>query len=141
MSTVDEPTAGAHLRIARPVTDLARSSAMYRRGLKLELLGSFSGHAGFDGVMLGAAGAPYHFELTFCRHHPVKPSPTEEDLIVLYVADRRRWEQACADLRGAGFTEVESFNPYWGERGRTFVDPDGYRFVLENAAWRSASPT
>jgi hypothetical protein len=31
--------------------------------------------------------------------------------------------------------EVVSSNPYWRERGVTFEDPDGYRIVLENAAW------
>jgi len=35
----------------------------------------------------------------------------------------------------AGAREVESSNPYWNVRGVTFRDADGYRFVLENAAW------
>jgi hypothetical protein len=30
---------------------------------------------------------------------------------------------------------VKAFNPYWDRKGRTFADPDGYRVVLQNAAW------
>ena len=36
----------------------------------------------------------------------------------------------------AGFTPVPSFNPYWDRLGRTFADRDGYRVVLQRAAWR-----
>jgi hypothetical protein len=73
------------LRIARPVSELERSAAMYRTGLGLLEIGRFENHAGFDGVMLGRPGLPYHFEFTFCRAHPVVPSPTPEDLIVFYL--------------------------------------------------------
>ena len=65
-----------HLRIARPVSDLARSVDMYCRGLGCIVLGSFEDHDGFDGVMVGAPGSQYHFEFTHCRAHPVRPTPT-----------------------------------------------------------------
>ena len=123
------------LRIARPVTDLARTTAMYRAGLGLRVLGSFEDHQGFDGVMLGASGAAYHFEFTHCRSHPVAPRPTPEDLAVFYIPEPAAWQQACAAMSAAGFATVASFNPYWDVRGRTFEDPDGYRIVLQNAAW------
>lgn len=125
----------AHLRVARPVRDLERSAALYREGLGLEEIGRFTDHAGFDGVMLGDRRCPYHFEFTYCRHHPVAPTPTQEDLVVFYLPDRGEWSQACARMLAAGFLEMPSFNPYWGRRGRTFEDPDGYRVVLENADW------
>jgi hypothetical protein len=35
----------------------------------------------------------------------------------------------------AGFREVASYNPYWTLEGKTFEDLDGYRVVLQNAAW------
>ena len=124
-----------HLRIARPVRDLERSAAMYERGLGLERIGGFVDHAGFDGVMLGWPGAGQHFEFTHCRHHPVEPRATPEDLVVLYVPDRAEWQARCEALRAAGFVEVEPFNPYWKERGRTFADRDGYRLVLQHAEW------
>ena len=125
----------AQLRIARPVTSLERSAAMYARGLGLRELGRFEDHEGFDGVMLGLAEAPYHFELTRCRTHPVAPAPTAEDLVVLYLPDEGEWQRRCASMLAAGFVEVASFNPYWQRQGRTYEDADGYRFVLQNAAW------
>src|SRR5215467_708702 len=35
----------------------------------------------------------------------------------------------------AGFHRVPSYNPYWEAQGQTFEDLDGYRVVLQNAAW------
>jgi len=35
---------------------------------------------------------------------------------------------------------VPSFNPYWDRDGVTFEDPDGYRVVVQRAAWTEAPP-
>jgi catechol 2,3-dioxygenase-like lactoylglutathione lyase family enzyme len=126
-----------HLRIARPVSNLARSTEMYRRGLGLAILGSFTDHAGFDGVMLGDPASRYHFEFTHCHDRPVMPSPTVEDLVVLYIPDEGEWRASCDKMVAAGFKQVASFNPYWDMRGRTYEDADGYRTVLEREEWRS----
>lgn len=124
-----------HLRVARPVSNLAGTVAMYCKGLGLRILGRFKDHEGFDGVMLGKAGMQYHFEFTHCRRHPIAPTPTMEDLAVFYVPDVTAWQEGCEAMLAAGFKQVQSFNPYWEVRGRTFVDPDGYRVVLQNSAW------
>ena len=126
-----------HLRIAKPVSNLTRTQVMYCQGLGLSVVGSFQDHAGFDGVMLGYAGADYHFEFTYCPGHPVAPTPTPEDLAVFYIPEIPEWENACANLLTAGFKQVTSLNPYWDAQGRTFEDEDGYRIVLQNAAWGS----
>lgn len=70
------------LSIARPVSDLDRSVAIYCRGLELRELGRFENHAGFDGVMRGNPAVGYHFEFTYRRIHPIEPAPTPEDLVV-----------------------------------------------------------
>ncbi len=124
------------LRIARPVTDLKRAKAMYGAGLDLHVIGHFEDHAGFDGVMLGRAELQYHFEFTHCSAHPVTPTPTPEDVTVFYIPDENEWTLACARMLAAGFRQAASFNPYWDAHGCTFVDMDGYRTVLQNAAWR-----
>ena len=31
------------------------------------------------------------------------------------------------------------FNPYWDRQGVTFSDDDGYRVVIQHAAWRAES--
>lgn len=124
-----------HLRIARPVSDLARAVRQYTLGLSFEMLGRFEDHAGFDGVMLGPPGGPFHLEFTVCRHHPVRPTPTPEDLLVFYVPDAAEWAQRCQCLREAGFAEVQPFNPYWADSGRSFRDDDGYTVVIQRARW------
>jgi hypothetical protein len=125
----------SQLRIARPVSDLEKTKVMYCSGLGLSVIGSFENHDGFDGIMLGQAGSNYHFEFTHCRSHPVLPTPTSEDLAVFYVKEPAEWQSACSNMRAAGFKQVESFNPYWDVRGKTFEDDDGYRVVLQCSDW------
>ena len=122
------------LRIARPVSALQRSATMYIQALGFHELGRFEDHEGFDGIILGRDSPDWHLEFTQCRHHPVAPSPTAEDLLVFYVPDAAEWHRLCAALLQAGFVEVASFNPYWQVSGRTFADPDGYRVVIQGAA-------
>jgi uncharacterized protein YhfF len=128
-----------HLRIARPVTDLARSVNMYRQALGWEVLGEFADHDGFDGAMLGHATSGYHFEFTTRRTGHVAPAPTAEDLLVLYMPLVAEWDEACRSMVSAGFVEVAPFNPYWAAHGKTFADPDGYRVVLQNSTWPHTS--
>jgi hypothetical protein len=111
---------------------------MYCRGLGFRVIGSFEEHDGFDGVMLGVPGAGYHFEFTRSRGHPVTPSPTAEDLVVFYIPSEAEWQATCGSMLAAGFRHVPAANPYWEARGRTFADVDGYRVVLERAAWTNA---
>lgn len=114
---------------------------MYCAGLGFRILGRFEDHQGFDGVMLGNVGLNYHFEFTYNREHSVEPTPTSEDLIVLYISDYSEWKSACANMLGAGFKQVTSFNPYWDTGGQTFEDRDGYRIVLQNAEWVNVEGT
>lgn len=125
-----------HLRIARPVSHLLRSRDMYCQGLDLEAIGEFNDHDGFSGYMLGRAGLSWHLEFTQCHHHPVTPSPSDEDLLVLYIPETAAWEIRCSNMVAAGFSRVESFNPYWDRAGASFEDGDGYRVVLQNRAWQ-----
>ncbi len=124
-----------HLRVARPVSNLARAAHMYCQALQMRVLTSFQDHAGFDGIIVGNPGAGYHFEFTFCRDHPIAPSATVEDLTIFYIASERAWEEACARMTATGFRQVPAFNPYWEVRGRTYADPDGYRVVLQQSEW------
>ena len=124
------------LRVARATDNLDALVSFYRDGLGLNVLHRFSDHDGFDGVMLGQEGAPYHFEFTQAHGHPAGRAPTEDSLLVFYLPDRREWEAAVARIMAAGHSPVRSFNPYWDRNGSTFEDPDGYRIVLQNAEWK-----
>ena len=123
------------LRVARPTDKLDEVVKFYRDGLGLSVLGSFHDHQGFDGVMLGSAGASYHLEFTSKRDHLAGRAPTADNLLVFYFPDEREWQQAIARMQQAGYENVSSFNPYWDRRGQTFEDPDGYRVVLQNSGW------
>ena len=105
----------------------------YTEGLGLSRLGAFEDHDGFDGVMLGVAGAAHHLEFTRKRGHTAGSAPTQDNLLVFYLADRETWQRAVDRMIAAGYDPVPSFNPYWDRAGRTFEDADGYRVVLQNA--------
>ena len=123
-----------HLRIARPVSNLSHSRDMYCQGLRLSVIGEFNHHDGFSGYMLGRTDLSWHLEFTQCHHHPVMPSPSKEDLLVLYIPEKTEWDILCRSIVAAGFSRVGSFNPYWDSAGATFEDNDGYRVVLQNRA-------
>jgi catechol 2,3-dioxygenase-like lactoylglutathione lyase family enzyme len=123
------------LRVARPTDDIDALLPFYCAGLGLSVLYRFEDHDGFDGVMLGAPGAPYHFEFTRAKAHAAGRAPTQDHLLVFYLPDAGAWRRAVDRFRDAGFDPVPAFNPYWDRQGLTFEDPDGYRVVLQNAAW------
>lgn len=128
-------TTGTALRVARPTDRLDDVVRFYTDGVGLSRLGAFEDHDGFDGVMLGVPGAPYHLEFTRKRGHAAGRAPTEDNLLVFYLPDREQWQLAVERMIAAGYAAVPSFNPYWDRAGRTFQDPDGYRVVFQNARW------
>lgn len=123
------------LRVARATDRLDDVVRFYVAGLGFDELGSFEDHEGFDGVMVGAPGALYHLEFTHQCGHAVGDAPTKDNLLVFYLPDNGEWTSAVERMGAAGYTPVPSLNPYWDRNGRTFEDPDGYRVVLQNAAW------
>ena len=123
------------LRVARPTDDLDALLPFYREGLGLELLFRFDDHDGFDGVMLGRAGWPYHLEFTRARGHAAGRAPTPDNLLVFYYPDAKDWREAVKRMAAAGFAAVPAFNPYWDRDGCTFEDPDDYRVVLQHGDW------
>ncbi len=123
------------LRIARPTDNLDALLRFYEQGLGLTLLHRFEDHEGFDGIMLGAPGAPYHFEFTHAHGHAAGRAPSEDNLLVFYLPNPAEWRGAVERMRAAGFEAVPAFNPYWDRMGATFEDPDGYRVVLQREAW------
>jgi putative oxidoreductase len=123
------------LRVARPSDDLDAVLRFYRDGLGLALLDRFENHDGFNGIMLGGARAPYHFEFTQAHGHAAGRAPTQDNLLIFYVSELAAWQEAVRRMRDAGFAPVPAFNPYWDRDGVTFEDPDGYRVVLQRDSW------
>ncbi|WP_221419871.1 VOC family protein [Novosphingobium chloroacetimidivorans] len=56
-------------------------------------------------------------------------------MLVFYLPSAEEWQAAVDRMEAAGFSPVPAFNVYWDRQGRTFEDPDGYRIVIQNAAW------
>lgn len=123
------------LWVARPTNNLAALRHFYVEGLGLSELYAFAGHDGFDGLMLGHPQAPYHLEFTQQSGHVVPPAPTAENLLVFYLPECLDWEAAVARMQASGYAAVPAHNSYWDQQGITFADPDGYRVVLQQAAW------
>jgi catechol 2,3-dioxygenase-like lactoylglutathione lyase family enzyme len=120
------------LRVARHTECLDELVRFYRDGLGLEEVGGFRDHEGYDGVFLQVPGTGTHLELTAGGNHGA-PSPHPESLLVLYLGDA---EAVQAISKRLGVDPIAPANPYWGEHGTTFEDPDGFRVVLVAERWK-----
>lgn len=126
------------VRIARPTDKLAAVRRFYHEGIGLPIVGGFEGHDGYDGLMLGLPGVPYHLEFTQHDHGSPCPAPTKDNLLVLYIPDKAAIDQIVGRLGALGYPPAEPENPYWAAKGVTIPDPDGWRVVLMNWAGISA---
>lgn len=122
------------VRVARPTGKLEEVGRFYRDGLGLREIGSFEGHTGYSGVMLGLPGHSYHIEFTSHEDGSPCPAPTKDNLLVFYVPDAGAMQRVVARLGTMGYAPVPPENPYWQAQGTTIEDPDGWRVVLMNTA-------
>lgn len=123
------------IRVARPTDNLDDITAMYVAGLGFQKLGSFKGHDGFDGSILGHPKHSYHLEFTHHTGTSVGCAPTKDNLLVFYIPNHGEWAASCEAMKIAGFQQVQSYNSYWDSVGKTYEDLDGYRVVLQNEEW------
>ncbi|RYZ56301.1 MAG: hypothetical protein EOP07_12735 [Proteobacteria bacterium] len=123
------------LRIARETSFLEQISTMYQLGLEMEILGRFSNHAGFDGVMIGNKHSRFHLEFTYRHGESAPRSNSKDNLLVFYVPNPLEWEKTVRRMSDAGFIQKDAINPYWNENGITFEDLEGYRIVISKESW------
>jgi catechol 2,3-dioxygenase-like lactoylglutathione lyase family enzyme len=127
------------IRIARPVRDLDASEDFYVHGLGLRRLFRAAGDPAKgerDLLMVGPAGGFWHLELTASAVDPLTPTPTAEDLLVIYLGRSVPDDLVQRAVRHGG-AAVAAHNPYWDRWGVTIADPDGYRVVLSSRTWTS----
>jgi len=122
----------AQIRIARPTDKLKELIQFYQQGLGLNIIGSFEGHDGYDGVMLGMPDASIHLEFTQHVNGSPWPAPTRDNLLVFYFETKEAYLAAVDQLKQAGALEVEPENGYWIGKSTSFEDPDGWGVVLFN---------
>lgn len=119
------------VRVTRCTERLDALAGFYRDDLGLPELSSFSGHAGWSGVILGLPGPSRQLELTHHERGSPAPVPGPDDVLVLYLADAGAVRAASERLDSAGHPRVEPENPWWRDHGaECFADPDGWPVVL-----------
>ncbi|MFG2713477.1 VOC family protein [Streptomyces goshikiensis] len=126
------------IRVARPSRDLAAAERFYVDGLGLDVLWRTTERVSgeHDLLMVGPPAGTWHFEITRDPEHPREPTPTVDDLFVVYLGTPVSEEQT-ERLLAAGGTRVTAHNPYWDQHGVTIADPDGYRLVLCARSWNA----
>ncbi|KYP15987.1 VOC family protein [Flavihumibacter sp. CACIAM 22H1] len=124
-------------RIARPTNQLAQITRFYTEGLGLKVIGQFSGHDGYDGVMIGLPDSHHHLEFTQYINETALPAPTKEHLLVLYFDNSDNFNEASSRLQQMGCLPVKPENPYWEDKSETYEDPDKWRIVLFNGTFLS----
>jgi hypothetical protein len=129
----------AAIRIARPSTDLAATERFYAQGLGLQVLFRAEAESPdeHDLVILGWPQASWHLELVAGPNLKASPSPTAEDLLVLYLSAPVD-DSLVAKLELAGGRRVAQ-GAYWDRWGVTVEDPDGYRLVLSSRSWSNST--
>jgi catechol 2,3-dioxygenase-like lactoylglutathione lyase family enzyme len=133
---VIDPT--ATIRLARPSRDLAAAERFYVHGLGLHVLYRAAAESSdeHDMVILGWPQASWHLELVGGPNLKVSPSPTAEDLLVVYLSAPVD-ESLLARLESNGGRRITQ-GEYWDRWGVTLQDPDGYRLVLSSRTWSNA---
>ena len=128
----------ASLRVARACSSLDSHLAFYRDGLGMNVLGSFEGHAGYDGVMLGHDKLGFHLEFTVNRNNPNEQvrAPSSESLLVFYFPTKEQYETVVERMKSHGYQPVSPENPFWLNISTLFEDPDGYHVVLTDIQWK-----
>jgi catechol 2,3-dioxygenase-like lactoylglutathione lyase family enzyme len=122
--------------MARPSRDLAAAERFYTAGLGLEVIWRTTERVPgeHDLLMVGPPGAAWHLELTHDPERPIEPTPTRDDLFVVYLGTPV--DPSLVDrLEAHGGTKVPAHNPYWDKHGVTVADPDGYFLVLCSRDW------
>ncbi|MET9987659.1 VOC family protein, partial [Streptomyces rochei] len=100
------------VRVARPSRDLAAAERFYVDGLGLAVLWRTTERlpGKHDLLMVGPRGAAWHFELTHDPERPLEPTPTVDDLFVVYLG-KPADESQIDRLVAAGGTRVPAHNP------------------------------
>ena len=118
------------LRVARPTFDVDRAVNFWSQVVGLEILSHFENHDGYDGVIMGYPNTEWEIEVTRHSSGLPLPTPTEEDIIALYVGIGAA-DEIIKRLLLAGYPQIKHSNPYWESAGASVhVDPDGYAFVI-----------
>lgn len=107
-----QPLPQAHIRFARPSAYFESTLKFWTEDIGLRVFGRTDGTAegGHGLAFIGLPGAAWHLGLVDTSEFP--PTPTIEDLIVLYL-EKAIEEETIQRIHVAGGIRVASHNPYW----------------------------
>ncbi|WP_197464075.1 VOC family protein [Rufibacter sp. DG15C] len=115
--------------MARHTSRLPEMREFYTQVLELEVLGSFIGHNGYDGIFLGKKESDWHLEFTQSSEEAVHIFD-EDDVLVFYPVSHAEHERILDKIHQMGLTLMAPKNPYWLINGRMILDPDGFRIII-----------
>lgn len=118
-------------RCARHTDDLEKIEHFYCTVMGMEVIGRFTDHDGYSGVMLGKNGASWHLEFTQCAS-PAVHNFDEDDILVFYPANEDEYNSIIAQADQHSIERAAPKNPYWQRNGVMLLDPDGYRIVVSS---------
>lgn len=124
-------------RVARGCSSIDSILKFYRDGLGMNILGSFKGHAGYDGVMLGHSSLSYHLEFTVDHNHPNESvrAPNRESILVFYFHTEEQCIAIVDRMTSHGFNAVKPANPFWEGKSTCYEDCDGYHVIITSFSW------
>lgn len=118
------------MRVAHPTNDIERAVNFWSHVIGFEILSRFENHDGYDGAILGFPDTQWELEVTRHSSGLPRPTPTDEDIIALYL-DRDEANEIIDRLRLAGHPQMKHPNPYWQAMGASaHTDPDGYTLII-----------
>jgi catechol 2,3-dioxygenase-like lactoylglutathione lyase family enzyme len=122
------------VRVARPSRNYDAVVAFYRDLLGFPVVASFAAHDGYAGTVFGLPDRRFQLEVTQHVGGLPLPTPTSEDLLVVYYADETSRAAVENRLENSDVAPASLENPYWAKVGaRGYVDPDGWVVVLARA--------
>lgn len=118
------------MRVAHPTNDIEQAITFWSRVVGFEILSHFENHDGYDGAILGYPNTQWELEVTRYVSEKPLPSPTDEDIIALYLG-RDEADDIIKRLLLAGHPQIKHPNPYWQGMGASVhTDPDGYTLII-----------
>jgi len=118
-------------RIVRPTNKFQTITDFYQTGVGLEQISSFENHSGYNGVMLGLPGQPYHLEIIEREGGDANINYNKDNLLVFYFEDLTAITNIESRLNGMGYPTLPAKNPWWNDHGAVYIeDADQWGIIL-----------
>ncbi len=116
-------------RYARHTSNLQKIKQFYTEVVGLTVLGHFSNHDSYDGLILGTFYSDWHLEFTTSASKP-ESSFDSDDLLVFYVCTEIEMFIIKKQLNHRHIPIETAKNPYWRAHSLMISDPDGHKIVF-----------